>query len=87
MVAWGWGVDQEGVQGNFLEKENVLYLNWDIKLARVYSFVKAHQIVLIRSVHVTVCKLYHDWTSLTVQWLRLHTPYARGPGFDPWSGN
>ena len=26
-------------------------------------------------------------TSLLLQWLRLHTPSARGPGFDPWSGD
>ena len=25
--------------------------------------------------------------SLAVQWLRLLAPSARGPGFDPWSGN
>ena len=26
-------------------------------------------------------------TSLVIQWLRLRDPNARGPGFDPWSGN
>ena len=26
-------------------------------------------------------------TSLVAQWLGLRTPNARGPGFDPWSGN
>ena len=26
-------------------------------------------------------------TSLALQWLRLHTSNARGPGFSPWSGN
>ena len=25
-------------------------------------------------------------TSLVVQWLRLHTPQGKGPGFNPWSG-
>ena len=26
-------------------------------------------------------------TSLVVQWLRLHAPQCKGPGFNPWSGN
>ena len=26
-------------------------------------------------------------TSLVVQWLRLHTPNAGGPGFEPWLEN
>ena len=25
--------------------------------------------------------------SLVAQWIKLHTPNAGGPGFDPWSGN
>ena len=29
----------------------------------------------------------HRGTTLVVQWLRLHTPDAGGPGFNPWSGN
>ena len=26
-------------------------------------------------------------TLQVVSWIRLHTPKARGPGFNPWSGN
>ena len=32
-------------------------------------------------------KLGSSGTSLVVQWVRLCTPNAGGPGFDPWSGN
>ena len=32
-------------------------------------------------------KLPYAGTSLRAQWLRLPTPNAGGPGFDPWSGN
>ena len=54
------------------------------------SFLEPHKVTLFRNRGVADVFSQKDvklGTSLVVQWLRLCTPNAGGPGFDPWSGN
>ena len=46
---------------------------------RIFEFLK--------QVETLATKKVLGGTSLVVQWLRLRTPNAGGPRFDPWSGN
>ena len=58
--------------------------------AEFTSFLEPHKVTLFRNRGVADVFSQKDvklGTSLVVQWLRLCTPNAGGPGFDPWSGN